>query len=167
MTLQFLIVTCVLILQGNTAGIALPESRGLVPSSEQADIMSRRCKVWHNLKLEIATTANQLLDLASTIAQDVSSQCKHYHQSHVQQLYISIIGQQHVNITQIQLVQLLHTITEQNKQLGINLTVPVWHSFFSEYYKLPNQHKETYCIKLLSAMGTSGSNVQPDLRIFN
>eukprot|EP01083_Nonionella_stella_P060682 158342_1 len=158
MTLQFFIITCVLILQGNSVGIPFHESRKLVPSC-------RMCKAWHTL--EIATTANQLLDLTSNIAQDVSSQCQDYHQSHVQQLYISIIGQQHVNITQIQLVQLLHTITEQNKQLGINLTVPVWHSFFSEYYKLPNQHKETYCIKLLSAMGTSGSNVQPDLRIFN
>eukprot|EP01083_Nonionella_stella_P271031 918086_1 len=158
MTLQFFIITCVLILQGNSVGIPFHESRKLVPSC-------RMCKAWHTL--EIATTANQLLDLASNIAQDVSSQCQDYHQSHVQQLYISIISQQHVNITQAQLVQLLHIITEQNKQLATNLTVPVWYSFFTAYYQLPNQHNETYCIKLLSAMGTLGSNVQPDLRIFN
>eukprot|EP01083_Nonionella_stella_P000601 1698_1 len=172
-TLHFLIITCVLILQGNTASITYDTS---VMTPEQ--IALYRFTTWQKLLYDLyrmsntATTAHQLLNVTSNIAKAVSNQypfhLTEYHQTPMSQFYTSIINQQTVNISQTQLVQVIRNIMEQNEQLGIGLTVSVWHSFFHKYYtKSHNEYRESYCFKLLKCMTLNGSEVQPDLMSFN
>ena len=103
---------------------------------------------------------NQLIDILEI--KDVSTH------SMISEFYLSTLNEFYSqNVSQKQLVLLIEKMIRQNIKLGINLNIALWDRFFSLYYKLDNEYRDNYICQLLGKMQSEGSNIYPNLNIFN